>query len=358
MARFDKDPFPGTDYSAYQSWEKVTTPDGETYYVVPGHSGYVLDITASNATGRKVFRKNPSNALKQQEQEKANQDKLIAQQQFNQSPAGQLIPVAASTGGLIAASQFMPGASAGSDVVKALADAGALGATQGTGGAGISTPQIVSATSIPTEPTSISNFAGSATPYLGAAGAGLGAYQAYQGIKGGNPVQAGLGGLGAGLGINAMGYALGPWGWAAMAGAPVVASLLGGDVFGGKSTKEIQADRWKNTNANPEIVAAMAGGHDYFAGTGGEKSRDERFLTPDAIRNNPDNYNNIPDWEKWSKSQQDQFLSTMLNEGKVQEKKGGIYYDDDRAKELADEIRNKKPAIKPMERGGGVGYRR
>lgn len=85
-------------------------------------------------------------------------------------------------------------------------------------------------------PTSISNFAGSATPYLGAAGTAAGAYAAYQGIKDKNPLTAGLGGLGAGLGINAMGYALGPYGWAAMLAAPAIGALV--NKLGDK-------DRWK-----------------------------------------------------------------------------------------------------------------
>jgi hypothetical protein len=85
-------------------------------------------------------------------------------------------------------------------------------------------------------PTTISNFAGTATPYLGAAGAAAGTYAAYQGIKDKNPLTAGLGGLGAGLGINAMGYALGPYGWVAMLAAPAVGALV--NKLGDK-------DRWK-----------------------------------------------------------------------------------------------------------------
>ena len=179
-----------------------------------------------------------------------------------------------------------------------------------------------------TAPTGIDNFAGSATPYLGAAGAAYGGYNAIQGIEKGNPMQAGTGALGLGLGLNAMGYALGPYGWAAMAAAPIAAKLLDR-----KSTKEIQADRWK------AVGKEGMGPVDYFAGTGGEKSRDESFLTADAIRSNPDNYNAASDWDKFSKAQQDKFLNTLLQEKKVSERKGGIYYDDDRAKALADQIR-------------------
>ena len=340
MPVFKNDPFPGVDYSAYQSWQKFTTPDGQTYYVVPGNEGYIFDPVASAATGRKVFRRNPKKDFDAEAEKKRQNDELLAQQKYNQSLAGQAVPVALSTGGLIAASQFMPGASGTNALVQAMTE-GASGAGM-SAGAGATTAADAALSGA--GDTSISNFAGSATPYLGAAGTALGAYNAYEGIKKHNPIQAGLGGAGAGLGINAMGYALGPWGWAAMAGIPIAASLLGGGGIPGfshKSTKEIEADRWAGTGANPDIVNAMAGGHDYFAGTGGEKSRDEKFLTPDAIRVNPDNYHAAPDWDQWSKAQQDEFLSTLLNEGKVREKKGGIYYDDARAAELAAQIRAK-----------------
>lgn len=66
-----------------------------------------------------------------------------------------------------------------------------------------------------------------ATP-LGIAGVGYGGYQAFQGIKNHNPVQSGLGGLGAVAGLNALGYSLGPIGIAAAIGLPALASYLGG----------------------------------------------------------------------------------------------------------------------------------
>lgn len=89
----------------------------------------------------------------------------------------------------------------------------------------------------------LSNALGSATPYLGAAGAALGAYGAFQGIKNKNPLGAALGGGGIGLGLNAMGYALGPVGWAAALGAPALLAL-GNKFFDQKSTKEYQQERW------------------------------------------------------------------------------------------------------------------
>lgn len=171
---------------------------------------------------------------------------------------------------------------------------------------------------------------------LGAVGTAYGGYQALQGIKKKNPLQAGMGGVGAGLGLNAMGLALGPMGWAAIAGAPVAAALAN-KVLDKKSTKQIQSDRWKAVGMEDR------GPRDFFAGTGGEKSRDESFLTADAIRENPDNYRAAEDFGRWSRAQQDKFLNTLLKEKAVDERQGGIYLNDERAKQLADQIRAEGP---------------
>jgi len=106
MAIVKNDPFPGTDYSRYQEWEKVVMPNGETYYVVPGHPAYVLDKTASNATGRTVFRNNPKPAIDEAEAKKRQQDELINQEKFNRSPMGQLLPIGASTAAMITAHEL------------------------------------------------------------------------------------------------------------------------------------------------------------------------------------------------------------------------------------------------------------
>lgn len=107
------------------------------------------------------------------------------------------------------------------------------------------------------------------------------------------------------------------------------------------STKEIQSGRFKAAGVADPYGKA---GHDFFAGTGGETSRDERFLTPEAIAVNPDNYNAAADFDTWSPEMKTKFLSGMLSAGKVQEKKGGIYYDDAYAKTLADQIRAENTA--------------
>lgn len=108
MARFDKDPFPGTDYSRYLEWNPVQTPSGEVYYEVPGYPGYVFDPVASNATGRKVFRRNPKKEIEEIQSQQELRDKAIKQEQAARSPLNQLMPVGASALGTIAVNQLSP----------------------------------------------------------------------------------------------------------------------------------------------------------------------------------------------------------------------------------------------------------
>jgi hypothetical protein len=105
-----------------------------------------------------------------------------------------------------------------------------------------------------------------------------------------------------------------------------------------KSTKEIQSDRWKNSSRSD--LADIMKGYDYGTSNADfARTRDEKYLKAEDIRVNPDNYNNVSDWDNWDKHQQDTFLNDLLSNGKVREKKGGIYYDDQYAKDLADKIR-------------------
>lgn len=104
MAVFSQDPFGGAvDYGGYLNWEKVTTPDGQVYYVVPGNPGYVYDPVLSNARGRKVFRANPQQQINAQNEAVKAEKERLKQESFIRSPAGQLLPVAGTTAGLIAA---------------------------------------------------------------------------------------------------------------------------------------------------------------------------------------------------------------------------------------------------------------
>lgn len=244
MAIFEKDPFPGTDYTKYLDWEKVTLPSGETYYVVPGHPGYVLDPVASNATGRKVFRPNPSQNIKDQQDQKRQQEELIKQQQFNQSPAGQLLPVVAGTGGLIAAQQFAPSSAADLAAAELIKQQGiktvAGAAASGASGASVATPQIVGATRVPAAAEGIGYM-----PYVGAAGALLGGKGIYDAIQANDVKGGAISGAGVGLGLGAaaplLGFA-GPAGWAGYAGLAALGALGGGGLtklFGHETTRDV-----------------------------------------------------------------------------------------------------------------------
>ncbi len=345
MAIFENDPFPGTDYSSFQNWKPVQLPDGRVMYTVPSAPGYVYDPVLSAARGRKVFMINPQAKLDLAQQEQEAIQKQREQQEFAASPTGQLLPIAANIGGLYAANQLInAGGAAGANAALSSTGAAASGAASGAGVAPV-LPSIEA-----------SNAVASST---GTAPTGL-----FGGVA---PMASSYGGLGALAGIGGATYLGGREALNLLQGKDDK-SLQGrggrvvlGMATGGlselarpfmmrKSTKEIEKGRWKGTGLDPEKYQQMIG-KDYFAGTGGEQSRDEKFLTPDAIRFNPDNYNNAPDWDTWTKQQQDTFLNRMLQAGKVREKKGGIYYDDDFAKQTAVEIRNPAPAQQPAQTG-------
>lgn len=241
------------------------------------------------------------------------------------------------------------------EIGKALLDKGASAAApeilSATRLGSSAAPEILSATRLPgavaPEATSISNFAGAATPYLGAAGAAAGAYGAYQGIKNKNPLAAGMGGAGAALGINAMGYALGPWGWAAMAAAPAIGALV---------NKYTDKDRWKEeqdavgklakkgitgwqayANAQPKLTAgrsmeqlvaleAAKKAKGQYSNEDFARTRDEKYLKGKDIWGYSDfgeKFGN--DWfGKFSEKQREDISQMALDDKAVQESKAGI----------------------------------
>lgn len=74
----------------------------------------------------------------------------------------------------------------------------------------------------------------------GGAGTLLGGYEAFEGVKHHNPIQAGLGGAGFAAGLAQLGYALPGWGTALAIGVPLAMSLFGNH----KNTKQYQGERW------------------------------------------------------------------------------------------------------------------
>lgn len=148
-------------------------------------------------------------------------------EQIQQDPSGGLAGGLGTAAGAYGSYKlFGAGSNALSGGAGSLGGASGASGALGAGSSGLSAPNIIGATRIAPEATNISNFAGSATPYIGAAGTALGAYSSLKSIQKGDPMGAGLGAAGAGLGLNAMGYALGPWGWGAMVALPAAAALL------------------------------------------------------------------------------------------------------------------------------------
>ena len=121
---------------------------------------------------------------------------------------------------------------------------------------GVATPELLGASRLggaaATPTTSISNFAGAATPYMGAAGTALGAYQAYKGFKDKDPLSSALGGAGVGMGLNMMGLALGPVGWAAALAVPTIAALA--NKYGDKDRWKTEGNRLKKLGGIPQSV--------------------------------------------------------------------------------------------------------
>lgn len=256
-------------------------------------------------------------------------------------------------GGSSAAESTLPAFSIGAEAPSSVLNLGGLGSSAASSAADAGIPAFSLGAEAPSsmlgvssdfgslgaagaaEPTTISNFAGSATPVLGAAGTALGAYQAFQGIKDKNPLGAGLGGLGAGLGINAMGFGLGPPGWAAMIAAPVAASLINkytdrdewkGERDRARKLQEqginmpsldflntLQGGRTKEQLLNPGYAKDFVG-----YGNGGEfvnnlfsQSRKESDLRPEDIQG----YSFLP--EKFGKAYADLDLAKRLDVGKM-----------------------------------------
>lgn len=115
-------------------------------------------------------------------------------------------------------------------------------------------------------------------------------------------------------------------------GTAIGAALGAGSTQFGKdqTNRDIERQRWIRAGKENYKNYFL---EDQFQGKEGD-------LGVEQLRINPDNYNTAPDWDSWTKKQQDAFLKDIYENKKYDWKKGGIYYDDAYAKELADKIRN------------------
>lgn len=207
--------------------------------------------------------------------------------------------------------------------------------------------QILADGSVVGNATDITNFAGSATPYLGAAGTALGAYSALQGIKKKDPLSAGLGGLGAVTGLNMMGYTLGPLGIAATVGVPLVAALANkmGDKDrwktegkrlnklrdAGINIPQMESDTLSRGRSKKELIAIeeQKAAQGLPSNVEFARTRDEKFLKPEDIWGYSTffkKYGN--DWlGKFTEQQRRDIAQQALNAGAVKEQRGTIDID-------------------------------
>lgn len=152
---------------------------------------------------------------------------------------------------------------------------GAPGLLGGLGGSDVAANGLASAytpaasqaldTALGSAPMDAPGLLGAAAPYLGVAGAGLGAYGLYNGIKNHSMGQSALSGAGLGAGIAAASPLLlgtGPVGWGLLglsalgggAGGALLESLLGH-----KSTGEYEQEKWGGIAGSSDPATAAYG---------------------------------------------------------------------------------------------------
>lgn len=384
MAVFKNDPFPGTNYGQYLSWEKVTTPQGQVLYVVPGNAAYVYDPVASNATGRKVFRPNPQKQIEDQQKAEQQQQELLDQQKFNQSPVGQILPVAAGTGGLILANQLMKPSDTGLQAVanalgktginpgaQAVTNAGVnsasnLGAAAAQGAQGVpgaivgpdpgtmvtvGAPEGATMQSmgfVPESPMfgaggSWYNTNGMLGPQgsfapLNAAGAALGAYGVYNASQMGNKRQGAVSGA---LSGAAAGTAI----------APGIGTAIGAGLglIGGLAAHEKTKDRSKrrygeiaDVSNNPAYQAMLTQGmqEDISGADTWDKGDNKADAPIDLLTRSYGVLKTFgPDWANLAPEQQRSVVSALVDKDLINSKQGSYLIDDPaKAHQIADTI--------------------
>jgi len=178
---------------------------------------------------------------------------------------------------------------------------------------------------------------------LGAVGFALGAHGAYKGVKAGDPMSAGTSALSAGLGLNAMGLALGPVGWGLMLAAPIVGAFFNKNKVSSRERNKRKTDELLKMGYKPQTLQALgrldaAGNAVYFPDTqtkeernasGKEWNRITRSSNPNenpfrvptamwAYEGMLENYG--PDYmEKWN--EKDRYIATAA----AIEQAGGFY---------------------------------
>lgn len=387
----------GIDFSQYASWPKIIAPTGAVYYKVP-NTGYVYDPFLSAQKGRPVLWTNPEPQVKEKEAAEAEKNALIKAQKDAMSPSGQLLPIAGGVGGTVAAAYLVDKlttnpVTANLDKVKLLqekinsltalnpvtgsvASQGAAAGEAFAQGVGISpaTPNVISVSRVPGAVAPAEAASLGYAPYLGLAGAGLGAYGIYNAIQADDPKQGALAGAGFGLGLGAaaplIGLSTGPLGWTGL-GLMALGGALGGggltSLLGHKSTKEYQKERWGELAESEDPVLA-AQGQQYMQYLGSEQAKEDakyentfegkkasgRLKAEDVWGGYGILKTFGSDWlSKYTEDERRQISQSLIDNDLIYTSKGDIKLKDPaKAKQIAEEIKKGIATVVPP---GGKG---
>lgn len=359
------------DVTNYQSWQTVKTPEGGVLYLVP-NSEWAYDPILSASKGRNVFRRNPKPALDEQQRQRDLREQAA-------NPINQLVPVAGSVGGLVLGKYAVDNlltktpevvntvkdVATGATSAAAGATGAATGATTATGALSGGVGPFMQGGSVPAAPVvnSASRVGGSAlgaaAPYLGLAGAGLGAYGVSEAIKNRDAGAGAISGAGTGVGLAAAAplLGLGPVGWLGFGAAALGGGAVGGlltKLFGHKGTKEYQKERWGGLQEKGIRGASQAYALNHPEGDdstwksgkyAGEKWTMEKAL--DLVKDDPTHFHHVygnyktfgNDWSGYSEQQKSAIVSRLAQEGLYKGNKGDVVIsDEERARKIKDEI--------------------
>lgn len=353
--------FQGIDFSQWGGWTP-TTIDGLPYYQIPGHDQYVFDPYDGAYGSIKINPQYVQKAYDKEHPQPGIVDQVV--------PAGGLI------GGLYLAKHFFgPTSSAAADTTSSglgslfgsgAAESGSLGAetaSEALGYGGNSAGFMGSSFAPGAESTGIENagILSSAAPYLGLAGAGVGAYGLSQAI-GHDDVKGGAlsgAGLGLGLGAAAPLVGLGPLGWGALGlmalgGAGAGAGLT--SLFGHKTTRQLAQEHTKSLlsqgKEDPAWQSYVSGMRQQYGAPPPDKEHPfaGKYKTweeyeangleaPDltGVRGNLKTFG--PDWAHLTEDQRIAVTQGIINAGLYKSKKGEVEITDPtQAKSIYDSV--------------------
>jgi hypothetical protein len=338
--------FQGTDFSQWGSWQPVNI-DGLPYYQVPGHPQYVFDPYDGAYGSIKINPRYVEEAYNAENPEPGIVEQVVpalgtvgglylSNQLFNPSTTE-----AATEGGTSLLGSLFGGGS------EATASAASQSASSALGYGGNSAG-FMGAEFTPGATGGETSMLGSAAPYLGIVGAGLGAYGIHNAIEADDPGAGAMSGAGLGLGLGAaaplLGLAAGPLGWGtmglmALGGAGLGAGLT--SLFGHESTREAAQKHTKSLKGQAKNDATwqnyVAGMREQFNAAPPDPSKPfaGKYSTwqeyEAAGLEAPDLtgvYGNLktfgPDWAKLSQEQRVAVTQGIINAGLYKSKKGEV----------------------------------